>query len=73
MKAGQNCHNRAHLIISIHLDADVSEEVVYALLVAVLGRDEGRPQLCRRLPRVEEHEALHVDEVEGALQHLLGD
>ena len=39
-----------YLVISVELDADVPEEVVYALLVAVLGGNQSRPQLSSSLP-----------------------
>jgi hypothetical protein len=54
--------------MSIHLDANVPEQIVEALLVAVLGGGEGGPELRRRLPAVEEHQLLAVHDVEGGLQ-----
>jgi hypothetical protein len=54
--------------MAIHLDANVPEQIVEALLVAVLGAGEGGPELRRRLPAVEEHQLLAVHDVEGGLQ-----
>ncbi len=54
--------------MSIHLDADIPEQIVEALLVAVLGGGEGGPELRRRLPAVEEHQLLAVHDVEGGLE-----
>ncbi len=54
--------------MAIHLDANIPEQIVEALLVAVLGAGEGGPELRRRLPAVEEHQLLAVHDVEGGLQ-----
>jgi hypothetical protein len=54
--------------MAIHLDANISEQIVEALLVAVLGAGEGRPELRCRLPAVEEHQLLAVHDVEGGLE-----
>jgi len=53
--------------MAIDLDADIAEEIVEALLVAVLGADEGGPERGRRLPAVEEHQLLSVHDVECGL------
>ncbi len=54
--------------MAIHLDANVPEQIVEALLVAVLGAGEGGPELRCRLPAVEEHQLLAVHDVEGGLE-----
>jgi hypothetical protein len=56
------------LKVAIHLDANVPEQIVEALLVAVLGAGEGGPELRSRLPAVEEHQLLAVHDVEGGLE-----
>jgi hypothetical protein len=56
------------LKMAIHLDANVPEQIVEALFVAVLGGGEGGPELRSRLPAVEEHQLLAIHDVEGGLQ-----